>query len=365
MGSVFLRGDSWVGEYRVNGKVRRKTLGKKGVITKTVAREVLRRIEQKIKLGEYDLLDTRIPTLREFAEEYLAYQRDVKQIRSWERSWYAVSHFSRFFGDKRLKEIAPEDIDVYKQRRLLEGAKPGTLARELTVIRHLFNQARKWKRFFNENPISRAGMPEVYDRVERVLSVDEEGRLLSQIPEPFRGIVVIALNTGMRLGEILALRWDWVDLRENCITLPQTHTKTRRLRRVPVNPVVKRELLKFAERRLEAGGSEFVVPRKSYYSLLGRLRRSFREACKRAGIPNLRFHDLRHTAGTRLGESGIPIQTISALLGHTSTRMTERYVHPEESVKRATDLLAQISDSVTDNFTDKEGTGNQGCVVTP
>ena len=91
------------------------------------------------------------------------------------------------------------------------------------------------------------------------------------------------------------------------------------------------------------------------YSLRGKLQRSFKKACKRAEITDLRFHDLRHTVGTRLGEEGVPIQTISKLLGHTSTKMTERYVHPEESVKKATDILANFSDLPTDKSTDIKG----------
>ncbi len=153
----------------------------------------------------------------------------------------------------------------------------------------------------------------------------------------------------MRLGEILGLKWKWVDLEESLINLPQTHTKTKKSRKVPINPTVRRILL---ERKLKSGGSESMFQGEASYSLRGKLQRSFKKACKRAEITDLRFHDLRHTVGTRLGEEGVPIQTISKLLGHTSTKMTERYVHPDESVKKATDILANFSDSVTDKSTD-------------
>jgi len=83
MGSVFLRGESWVGEYKDRGKVRRKTFGRKGVITKTLAREMLRKIEQRIKLGEYDMLDAHIPTFNEFASEYLVHGKEIIKKRSW------------------------------------------------------------------------------------------------------------------------------------------------------------------------------------------------------------------------------------------------------------------------------------------
>ena len=83
--------------------------------------------------------------------------------------------------------------------------------------------------------------------------------------------------------------------------------------------------------------------------MLGIIRLQFKQACKKAEIEGLRFHDLRHTAGTRLGESAVPLQTIAKLLGHATTRMTERYVHPSDSVKEATEILANFSNSPTDN----------------
>jgi site-specific recombinase XerD len=129
---------------------------------------VLEEKKRNLKLGQYEILDAHIPTLSEFAEEYVEYQRDVKRIRSHGRTKEAVNHFKRFYGTKRLNEITPEDVDIYKRRRLDEGVKLGPIARELTAIRHLFNQARRWKRFFGDNPVSASGMPEVHDQKERI-----------------------------------------------------------------------------------------------------------------------------------------------------------------------------------------------------
>ncbi|GIW47441.1 MAG: hypothetical protein KatS3mg078_1318 [Deltaproteobacteria bacterium] len=86
MGTVFLRGNSWVCEYRVNGKVHRKTLVRKEIITKTQAREMLKEIERKIALGEFDLLPKQIPTLSGVCKElHCVCQRDTVQRRSWKR----------------------------------------------------------------------------------------------------------------------------------------------------------------------------------------------------------------------------------------------------------------------------------------
>jgi len=102
MGSVFLRGESWVGEYKDRGKVKRKTFGRKGVITKTLAREMLRRLERQVKLGQYEMLDDEIPIFNEFANEYLVHGKEVIKKRSWWRDVYGLKHFILLFGDRRL-----------------------------------------------------------------------------------------------------------------------------------------------------------------------------------------------------------------------------------------------------------------------
>jgi integrase len=240
-----------------------------------------------------------------------------------------------------LNEITTEQIDIYKEKRLSEGVKLNTVARELQVIQNLFNHASKRNKFFGKNPVSESGIEYTNDKKERVLTPEEEKRLLEASPKHLRDVIQIALNTGMRRGEILSLQWDWIDFEENYIHLPQTHTKSQKSRKVPINEIVRRI---FLERKLLSGGSEFVLPSKeSRTGHLEWLKRSFTTACKNATIENLRFHDLRHTAATRLVESGIPLHAVAKLLGHSTVRVTERYSHPEESVRKAVVILAQKS----------------------
>ncbi len=155
MGSVFLRGESWVGEYKDRGKVRRKTFGRKGVITKTLAKEMLRRLERQVKLGQYEMLDAEIPTFNEFSIEYLTHGKEVLKKRSWWRDVYGLKHFVLLFGDRRLSEITPKDVDDYKRIRLKDVA-PSTVNRELQCVRSLFNLAKRWNKFFGNNPVSEA-----------------------------------------------------------------------------------------------------------------------------------------------------------------------------------------------------------------
>jgi integrase len=92
-------------------------------------------------------------------------------------------------------------------------------------MKHLFNIARKWHKFFGDNPVSQSGLLEVNNIVERILTPEEERRLLEVSPKYLQDIILIALNTGMRQGEILSLRWEWIDLANSLITLPQTYRR--------------------------------------------------------------------------------------------------------------------------------------------
>ncbi|MDA2918528.1 site-specific integrase [Desulfobacterota bacterium AH_259_B03_O07] len=350
MGSVFQRGNSWVIEYRVKGKTKRESVGKKGVVTKTMAREILKKREQQVKLGQYDMLKAKIPTFSEFGDEYIKHVRDTVKKRSWQRDKYPLKYFGDLFGDETLSKISISDIDVYKTIRL-KKVEPATVNRELQCIRHLFNIAKRNKKFFGENPVSASGLIKVDNQVERILSAKEEQLLLKVSPAYLRDIILIALNTGMRRGEILNLQWSWIDLGNNIITLPQTHTKSRKARKIPINSKLRKIIL---ELKLKTGGSEFVFP--SDQSRTGHLewvKRSFITACKKAGINGLRFHDLRHTAATRMVESGANIVAIKEILGHTDLKTTMRYAHPDASLKDAVELIASdFCDSFTDKSTD-------------
>lgn len=227
--------------------------------------------------------------------------------------------------------------------------KQNTIARELVVIRNLFYHAAKRNKFFGKNPVAESGMIYVNDQKERVLSTFEEQRLLEVCPRDLKDAIRIALNTAMRRGEIIGLRWDWLDFDENLINIPKTHTKTQESKKVPMNQVVRKILL---ERKLFVGITDFVFPSET--SKTGHIYwpyRLFKSACKKVDITDLRLHDLRHTAATRLVESGIPLHTVSKLLGHSTVKITERYSHPDESLRRGTDILANYALS-TDKSTD-------------
>ena len=333
MGSVFLRGNTWVGEYKINGKIKRKALGKKGDITKTMARGELRKREKEANSGQIDN-----PFLEVFAMSYIKHVRETLKRRSWYRYEYSLNTLLELYGNKKLSELTPKDIDDFKEIRLRK-VKPATVNRELSTLRQIYNLAKRWNNFVGENPVSISGLLPEGNLKERILTPIEEEKLLSLSNEYLKPIIMTALNTGMRKSEILSLKWSNVDIELGIITIDQTNTKNKKTRRIPINSNLKSLLL---EQKIKGGGSDYVFLSSSGnpYKFHDSINNAFNGACKKAGIEGFRFHDLRHTSATRMIEAGASIVAVSKILGHSDLKMTMRYSHPEDSLKIAIETLA-------------------------
>lgn len=328
----------WYIRYTVNGKLRRESVGKVGEITKDVAH---RRLNKKKSLVQQDRLgevNTEIPTLKEITPEYLKYQKEVKQKRSWKEDERHLRGLNRLFGDKKLSQITSKDIDDYKYSRSQEVA-AATVNRELSTLRTLYNLAKRWKKFFGDNPVSESGLFGEENTKERILSYEEEQLLLDSSADHLKPIIITALNTGMRKGELISLKWKNIDFDNGLITVRKEVSKSNKPRKIPLNSKLRQVLL---EQKLKTGFNEYVFlnPSGDPYTRHDSLKRSFEGACSRANINGLRFHDLRHTAATRMVEAGVNIVAVSRILGHASITTTMRYAHPDDSLKGAVESLS-------------------------
>jgi integrase len=152
-------------------------------------------------------------------------------------------------------------------------------------------------------------------------------------------LVQLAIHTGMRRGEILGLRWQNVDFARGVIHV--TKTKTNRDRDVPLNSEARQFLLDVYK---ETSDEEFVFVNPKTGLNLTDVKKGFNSACREAGIIDFKFHDLRHTAGTRLADTGADAFAIAEVLGHTSLQMTKRYTHAtDERKRRAVEALSGYS----------------------
>jgi integrase len=173
---------------------------------------------------------------------------------------------------------------------------------------------------------------------ERYLTSEEEKRLFAVLVgrrAHLRPIVVVALQTGMRQGEILGLKWEHLDFDRKSIYV--AHTKTGRPRRLPMSKPVEVELRSLKQ---DAEPDEHVFSYARTGLKLTTFRHAWEGACKQARISELRFHDLRHTFATRLRAKGVHEMDIMTLLGHTTLQMTSRYTHAmPENLRTAVDSL--------------------------
>lgn len=322
MGRVFLRGKIWYIDTCYKGKRVRRAVGP----DKKEAIKVLKKIEAE--LIENKWLDIKREHKIKFSEvnkEFLEKYSKVNK-RSWKRDQLSISHLDKFFGNKYIYEIKEKDIEEYKKERLLTGIKHSTLNRELACLKTILNKAKEWG-YIEQAPKIKL-FKENNQRV-RYLTEEEEEKLLKIAPEPLKSMIIIALNTGMRQGEILNLKWRDIDLNEGIIIIQDSKSKEKRI--IYMNDTTKGVFLNL----LSFGGKEFVFENKNggkytkdYITHL------FGKIVKQAGIKDFRFHDLRHTFASRLVMSGVNLKTIQELLGHKDYRMSLRYSHLSPEIKK-------------------------------
>ncbi|MGE5444033.1 MAG: tyrosine-type recombinase/integrase [Ignavibacteriales bacterium] len=347
--SVYERKGYWYIEVSLpNGKKLKWSVGKKGIVTKAMARQVEQELKRKVKLGQWDLIRDP-PSFSDFIPDFISYLRDIKQNRAWKQAEDCVKRFALLSGSKKLSEIKSADIEDYKRIKIQEGKKPATIDKTLSFVRHLFNYAKRCDKFYANNPVSIAGLLPVDNQKTRVLTLEEEDLLLANAKEPLKSMIQIAIYSGLRLNSIRTLKWTRIDFNSNTIPIEATYSKNKKTHAISINPTVRRVLL---EAKLKSRKSEHVFP-EAMALTVSTLSDKFTKLCRSLGIEGMSFHGLRHTCGTRLAEMGKDISTISKALGHSTINMSMRYVHPKESVKRAMDDLANYRSFAT-NFTTNE-----------
>jgi integrase len=188
--------------------------------------------------------------------------------------------------------------------------KPATINRHIATIKHMFTKAVEWDMVEEETlkRIRKSKLLEENNRRLRYLYKEECQALVNACSNHLTPIVITALNTGMRRGEILSLKWENVDLNHGFIL--QDKTKNGKRREMPINDTL-RATLTGIQRRLDV---PYVFYDPSTAPPYGDIKNSFKGACKRAGIRDFHFHDLRRTFTSHLVIAGIDIATVRELL---------------------------------------------------
>lgn len=315
-----------------------------------------------------ELADYYQATFLKPAEYHTESGRKTGGLRSWKTPLGQLNRMRVYFGKKQLRTFSYATIQAYQSHRIntiSERTKKQlsitSVNRELALLRRMFNVAFR-EQWVRQNPMltgeSLISVAAEHKR-ERIITRVEENRLLKACDSPRRqhlkGIVIAALDTGMRQGEILSLVWDDVDLDQDQISIKSTNTKTAIARNVPITPRLKQYLESIhldgsTREYFPLNGTDAVftshhLPWGKGQRLSG-VKTSFNAARKDAGLEDLRFHDLRHTAATRMVRKGMALSEVGKILGHTEPDTTYRYVNADhDTIRRAARALTDYEDS--------------------
>jgi len=258
--------------------------------------------------------------LADLQERYLAF---VGHQRGVATKQYHFAHFKRVWGNPPIHTLTVEVLDQYRALRLGEEVGPATINREMATLKHALSKAVEWKllrKTAREELTAIKKYQEPDGRLRYLSGETEAERLLQACDASLRSIVLTALHTGMRKGELLGLTWDLVDMTHGFIRLKQT--KNGKARALPFN-----ETLWSLFSRLRTRQDVSWVFHDAAGNRWNDIRHPFDAACDSAGLTDFHFHDLRHTFASWLMMGGVPLATVSNLLGHTSPTMTLRYAH--------------------------------------
>jgi len=335
MGKTFQRKDRddkdwYISYYEPSGQRIKRRIGP----SKKLAEAALKKIEVAIAEGRYLEIKNKDKILFEdFADEYLRTHCLNKKSYHSHHALH-VRILKEVFQGKCLDEIKVLDIDKFKNDRLREVS-PATVNRSLACLKSLFNKAIVWGKFDGVNPVTRVQMYKEKTGRLRYLEKEEIIRLVANCSQKFRPIVILAVNTGMRRGEILNLKWEDIDFKRDVLYLLET--KNGEKREVPMNETVKETLLKIRK----TSKSPYVFCYENGEQVKD-VRKSFWTALSKSDIKDFRFHDLRHSAASHLVMAGIDLNTVREILGHKTLEMTLRYAHLSPNhKKRAVDVLGE------------------------
>ena len=317
--SLLKRGTIWWAYFYVDGVRHQQSTG-------TSNRRVAERILQKLK-DDAALATHQIPHADPDMTFGALAARFIANANPRPHHLDRLKHLLPYFADMRLAHISKPAVREYRQHR--HAQKPmtdATINRDVSVLRHLLYWAVD-ERLIVANPLTRLRLVAERRSPKPVLTVHEERQLLAVAPLHLQELVVLALDTGMRRGELFHQQWQHVDLTRAVLHVSRSKTVEGEGREIPLTTRV-REIL---EPRHQADGDVFQYRAHR----LGTVKTAWKTALTRAGLRHVRFHDLRHTFNTRLLEAGVLQEVRKALMGHTSgAGVHGQYTHVELPLKR-------------------------------
>ena len=314
-GTIYKRGNSWCVGFTVNGRRVRETVGP----NKKIAERVLSLRMTQVLENRYFPPNRQLGRMpfKDFAQMYL--EREGPLLKSIRTERNRVLAWAREFGSRPLGLITRAEMETWRRKKMTT-CRPATINRDLSRLRRMFSLAVEWE-LLEESPMAGIRFLRENNARTRYLSLQECQRLIASCMAPhIRAMVSVALHSGMRLGEILNLRWYDLDFSSGFILVRDS--KNGESRHVPMDATLF-ALFRAYPHRL---GTDLVFS-SSRGGRIVDVRTGFQNACKRAELTDLHFHDLRHTFASQFVMAGGDLYILKEILGHKSPAMAARYAH--------------------------------------
>ncbi len=306
------------------------------VNTRRGALQYERQVRDAILAGTLGKEVKEVPTLESFQSRFLDYSEvNNKPSTVYAKRWVLRTHLVPAFGKRRLDTIGPADVETYKARKLKDGQAAKSVNNHLTILRKLLNLAAEW----GELPQApRVKQLRVAHGDFQFLSFEETERFVRAAATEWKAFVVTALKTGLRVGELLALKWEDLDLVAGRLLVRRTlwhdqegTPKGGRTREVPLS----NEAIATLKAHRHLKGDYVFCETNGKRLTHSRVKAVVPSTCKKAGLAKrLTTHDLRHTFASHLVMRGVALKAVQELLGHATMEMTMRYAHLSPEVKR-------------------------------
>ena len=327
--SVFKRREKWYCKFQIDGL--EYTRACKGATNEKAALKCETIIKSEIMHGNYNFGKSKIlPRFSEAIDLIKTHSKNNK--RSYKTDLCRINLLEDYFKNKPLNEFSPKIVEDFKTYLKFEkNLSNSTINRYISLMRKMFNLCIKNKLII-ENPCSGVGKLTEENFNIRYLLRSEEKRLFDVIDDiDFANLVKVALWTGMRKQEVLNLKWENIDKR----FIEILNTKSGKSRKIPIAGKLKKLLNSIPKE------NEYVFYNKKTKTKYSDVLERFKDYLLLAKIKKFRFHDLRHTAATRMVEKGVDLVVIQQLLGHATIMTTMRYAHALEELKvKAIEMLS-------------------------
>ncbi len=329
-------------QYRNQSRnTRRKKIGVHGILTTEQAREEAKKLLGDIAKGEDPSANARMQknfrTVSDLAKEYLKSHAKIKKTpKGYKEDEYFLNEIIlKKYGRLNIEKISTLDLQKI-HAELQETPYKANKLRDL--LSKMFNLAIQWG-WRSDNPVKGVEKYKEYKR-HRWLNDEEVQRLwpvLDTYPnQKVSNVIRLLLLTGSRRNEVLHATWNQFDLERGVWTKPAHTTKQRRMEHLPLST----RTIDILKSMKEESNSDFLFPGNMPGKPLQEIKKAWHTLRIKAGLPDVRIHDLRHTHASHLVSSGLSLSIVGKLLGHTQASTTQRYAHlADEPLRQATELF--------------------------